>query len=57
MQDPVTGTAIYVNKKTGQVNQDVPRPHSLWGGKFAKSKSSKRKCVRSRTKSMKPWNE
>ena len=57
MQDPVTGTAIYVNKKTGQVNPDVPRPHSLWGGKFAKSKSSKRKCVRSRTKSMKPWNE
>ncbi len=54
MQDPVTGTEIYVNKKTGQVNPDVPRPHSLWGGKFAKSKSSKIKCVRSRTKSMKP---
>ena len=54
MQDPVTGTAIYVNKKTGQVNPDVPRPHSLWGGKVAKSKSSKRKCVRSRTKSRKP---
>lgn len=51
LQDPVTGTAIYVNKKTGQVNPDVPRPHSLWGGKFAKSKSSKRNCVRSRTKS------
>jgi hypothetical protein len=57
MQDPVTGTAMYVNKKTGQVNPDVPRPHSLWGGKFAKSKSSKIKCVRSRTKSMKPGHK
>ena len=57
MRDPLTEALFYVNEKTGEINPVVPRPFSRVGGKFAKSKSSKRKCVRSRTKSMKPRNE
>ena len=54
LQDPVTGTAIYVNKKNREMNPVGPYRVSLYGGKFAKSKSSKRNCVRSRTKSRNP---
>ena len=54
MRDPFTEASFYVNEKTGEINPVVPHSFSRVGGKFAKSKSSKRKCVRSRTKSRKP---